>query len=98
MSLKTSVRAPENSPLTSSRTADDAGELLNAMAALPAGHPSRPALRERVIEAWLPLARHLATRYAGRGEPNDDLSQTAVIGLIKAVDKFDPSYGMRSRP
>jgi RNA polymerase sigma-B factor len=94
MSLKTAVRAPENSPLTSSRTAEDAGELLHTMATLPAGHPSRPVLRERAIEAWIPLARHLATRYAGRGEPNDDLVQTAVIGLIKAVDKFDPSYGI----
>jgi RNA polymerase sigma-B factor len=94
MSLKTSVRAPENSPLTSRRTADDASERLTAMAVLPPGHPSRPALRERAIEAWLPLARHLATRYAGRGEPNDDLIQTAVIGLIKAVDKFDPGYGV----
>ncbi|MEV6487661.1 SigB/SigF/SigG family RNA polymerase sigma factor [Actinoplanes sp. NPDC051633] len=64
------------------------------MAAMPVGHPSRPRLRERAIEAWLPLARHLATRYSGRGEPNDDLIQTAVIGLIKAVDKFDPSYGI----
>jgi len=94
MSLKTAVRSPENSPLTSSRTADNAAELLAAMADLPAGHPARPTLRERAIEAWLPLARHLATRYAGRGEPNDDLIQTAVIGLIKAVDKFDPGYGI----
>ncbi|AGZ41781.1 putative RNA polymerase sigma factor [Actinoplanes friuliensis DSM 7358] len=63
------------------------------MAALPVDHPSRPAVRERAIEAWLPLARHLANRYSGRGEPNDDLLQTAVVGLIKAVDKFDPDYG-----
>ncbi|WP_221330131.1 SigB/SigF/SigG family RNA polymerase sigma factor [Actinoplanes sp. L3-i22] len=61
---------------------------------MPTGHPSRPALRDRTIEAWLPLARHLAKRYAGRGEPTDDLMQTATIGLIKAVDKFDPQYGV----
>nr|WP_285561523.1 SigB/SigF/SigG family RNA polymerase sigma factor [Actinoplanes regularis] len=64
------------------------------MTAMPAGHPSRPALRERAIEAWLPLARHLANRYANRGEPTDDLIQTANIGLIKAVDKFDPDRGV----
>ncbi|MEU7906582.1 SigB/SigF/SigG family RNA polymerase sigma factor [Actinoplanes sp. NPDC049118] len=63
------------------------------MADLPAGHPSRPGLRARAIEAWLPLAGHLAGRYAGRGEPDDDLLQTAVVGLIKAVDKFDPGLG-----
>ncbi|MEU4423640.1 sigma-70 family RNA polymerase sigma factor, partial [Actinoplanes sp. NPDC024001] len=64
------------------------------MAAMPAGHPSRAALRDRAIEAWLPLARHLAHRYSGRGEPTDDLIQTATVGLIKAVDKFDPERGV----
>jgi RNA polymerase sigma-B factor len=73
---------------------DSAAELLHAMAALPARHPSRAALRERAIEAWLPLAHHLAHRYSGRGEPTDDLTQTAAIGLIKAVDKFDPTRGV----
>nr|WP_248294252.1 SigB/SigF/SigG family RNA polymerase sigma factor [Actinoplanes sp. TBRC 11911] len=61
---------------------------------MPAGHPSRPALREKTIEAWLPLAHHLAHRYTGRGEPTDDLVQTAVIGLIKAVDRFDAGRGV----
>jgi RNA polymerase sigma-B factor len=69
-------------------------QLLAALAALPAGHPSRPARREQVIEAWLPMARRLASRYCGRGEPTDDLVQTAVEGLIKAVDKFDPDRGI----
>ncbi|MER7888517.1 SigB/SigF/SigG family RNA polymerase sigma factor [Micromonospora sp. NPDC094482] len=64
------------------------------MGALPAGHPSRPAMRDKAIEAWLPLANHLARRYSGRGEPSDDLVQTAAIGLIKAIDKFDPSRGV----
>ena len=74
--------------------ADSAADLLAAMAAMPVGHPSRPALRDKAIEAWLPLARHLAHRYAGRGEPTDDLIQTANVGLIKAVDKFDPDRGV----
>ena len=80
--------------LTTSAPADSAADLLNAMAAMPAGHPSRASLRDRAIEAWLPLARHLAHRYSGRGEPTDDLIQTATVGLIKAVDKFDPSFGV----
>lgn len=74
--------------------AETATELLAAMAAMPVGHQSRPRLRDRTIEAWLPLARHLAHRYAGRGEPTDDLVQTATVGLIKAVDKFDPDRGV----
>ncbi|MEU8239858.1 RNA polymerase sigma factor SigF [Actinoplanes missouriensis] len=71
-----------------------AADRLAALAAVPAGDPTRAALRDRAIEAWLPLARHLAHRYSGRGEPTDDLIQTATVGLIKAVDKFDPERGV----
>ena len=89
------VSAPvSRETLSSARTADTAADLLNAMAAMPVEHPSRAALRDRAIEAWLPLARHLAHRYSGRGEPTDDLIQTATVGLIKAVDKFDPDRGV----
>ena len=71
-----------------------AEELTKAMARMPVDDPRRPALRDRVIEAWLPLARHLAARYHGRGEPADDLLQTAVVGLIKAVDRYDADRGV----
>jgi RNA polymerase sigma-B factor len=76
------------------RVPDSAGDLVHTVAALAADDPSRPVLRERAIEAWLPLARRLARRYIGRGEPTDDLVQTAVVGLIKAVDRFDPDRGV----
>ena len=72
----------------------DAVQLVKAMAALPADDPAKARLRERSIEAWLPLANHLAHRYYGRGEPQDDLTQTATIGLIKAIDRFDPDRGV----
>jgi RNA polymerase sigma-B factor len=71
-----------------------AEDLIKVMAGLPADHPRRAGLRDRVIEAWLPLARHLAARYNGRGEPADDLLQTATVGLIKAVDRYDPTRGV----
>src|SRR5215211_4821495 len=45
--------------------------------------------RERVIQQQLPLAEFLARKFAGRGEPLDDLIQVASVGLIKAVDRFD---------
>jgi RNA polymerase sigma-B factor len=64
------------------------------MAGMPAAHPGRTQLRERAIEAWLPLAQLLANRYHGRGEPDDDLLQIATIGLIKALDRFDPERGI----
>ena len=73
---------------------DTPDQLIRAMAALPATDPRRAALRARAIEAWVPMARHLAARYNGRGEPADDLLQTATVGLIKAVDRFDPDRGV----
>jgi RNA polymerase sigma-B factor len=50
--------------------------------------------REELIRRTLPLARRLAGRYARRGEPIDDLLQVASIGLIKAIDRFDPTLGL----
>jgi RNA polymerase sigma-B factor len=55
--------------------------------------PRRPALRERVITAWLPLAFHLARRYRGRGEDTEDLQQVAVAGLIESVDRYRAERG-----
>jgi RNA polymerase sigma-B factor len=72
---------------------DTALDLLRHLATLPEHHPHRPTLRTHAIEAWLPLARHLAQRFHGRGEPLDDLTQIATVGLIKAIDRFDPEYG-----
>src|SRR5690349_12754050 len=72
---------------------DSAVELLRQLAKLPEDDPRRASLRKRAIEAWLPLARHLAQRFHGRGEPLDDLTQIATVGLIKAIDRFDPEYG-----
>ncbi|RSM40667.1 B/F/G family RNA polymerase sigma-70 factor, partial [Actinoplanes sp. ATCC 53533] len=77
-----------------SASTETAAELLTRLARTPAGDRRRGALRDRAIEAWLPLARHLAHRYSGRGEPTDDLIQTANVGLIKAIDKFDPERGV----
>jgi RNA polymerase sigma-B factor len=51
--------------------------------------------RSRAIQAHLPLVRSIARRYAGRGEPVEDLVQVGTIGLIKAVDRFDPARGRK---
>ena len=49
--------------------------------------------REELVERFLPLARQLARRYARPNEPIDDLFQVASMGLLKAIDRFDPSRG-----
>ena len=45
--------------------------------------------RERLVQRHLPLVRSLARRYAGRGEPLEDIEQVGAIGLLKAIDRFE---------
>jgi RNA polymerase sigma-B factor len=54
-------------------------------------HEADPAAREALVERFLPLARQLARRYQRAGEPLDDLIQVASLGLLKAIDRFDPA-------
>ncbi|MFF7050324.1 RNA polymerase sigma factor SigF [Streptomyces griseorubiginosus] len=74
---------------------DDAPDTAGAfrrLAELPPG-PERDALRGRLVEAWLPMADRLAGRFRNRGETLDDLRQVAALGLVKAVDRYDPGLG-----
>jgi RNA polymerase sigma-B factor len=49
--------------------------------------------RDLLVDRYLPLAKQLARRYHGSKEPLEDLIQVASIGLVKAVDNFDPDRG-----
>ena len=49
---------------------------------------------QQLVRMHLPLVEHLARRFRNRGEPLDDLTQVATIGLIKSVDRFDPDRGV----
>ena len=51
--------------------------------------------RDEMVTAHLGLARHLARRFANRGEPYDDLFQVASVGLVKAALRFDPNRGVK---
>jgi RNA polymerase sigma-B factor len=76
------------------RAQENATRLVQAMARTPKDDNGYEKARADAIEAWQPLARHLALRYTGRGEPDDDLVQTATVGLIKAIDRYDPDRGV----
>ena len=49
--------------------------------------------RDRIIERCLPLANHIARRFHGRGEAQDDLIQVARVGLVNAVNRYDVDTG-----
>jgi RNA polymerase sigma-70 factor (sigma-B/F/G subfamily) len=61
---------------------------------LAANDAHRADLRDHIIELCLPAAERLARRFAGNGEPTVDLAQVAALGLVKAVDGFDPARGI----
>lgn len=53
----------------------------------------RRAIRARLVTGHLPVAEHIALRFRNRGQPQEDLEQVATVGLINAIDRFDPSRG-----
>ena len=52
-------------------------------------------LRDELVEAHIPLAQFLARRFSHRGESHEDLVQVALLGLLKAVDRFEPDRGLQ---
>ncbi|MGH3684298.1 MAG: RNA polymerase sigma factor SigF [Pseudonocardiaceae bacterium] len=67
--------------------------LLEEFATLEPDDPRKDTLRDELVTGFLPVAKHIARRFAHRGEPLDDLTQVATIGLINAVDRFKPDHG-----
>jgi RNA polymerase sigma-B factor len=53
-----------------------------------------PSLREELVRTYLPLARTIARRYESRRVPIEDLVQVAAIGLMKAIDRYEPERGI----
>jgi RNA polymerase sigma-B factor len=85
-----SARGAQHHPLDRS----GARALFLELRELPDGSPEYAELRNRLVRMHLPLVEHLARRFRNRGEPLDDLTQVATIGLIKSVDRFDPDRGV----
>jgi RNA polymerase sigma-B factor len=69
-------------------------ELFTRLAGAEPGTAVWQTLRDELVRRHLPLVHFLVRRFRGRGEPLDDLVQVATIGLIKAVDRFDPERGI----
>jgi len=72
--------------------APDTTECFVRLAGLPPG-PERQALKDELVRLWLPMAERIAVRFRGRGEALEDLYQVAALGLVKAVDHYDPERG-----
>ncbi|MFE0107035.1 RNA polymerase sigma factor SigF [Streptomyces sp. NPDC059009] len=72
--------------------APDTAADFRRLVGLPEG-PERDELRDELVRVWLPMADRLAGRFRGRGESFDDLRQVAALGLVKAVDRYDPRRG-----
>jgi RNA polymerase sigma-B factor len=80
-------------PAGSSGNDLDVGALFAQLAALPAGSPERERIRDTLVRNHLELARNLARKFRNRDEAMEDLVQIATVGLIHAVDRFDPGQG-----
>jgi RNA polymerase sigma-B factor len=69
---------------------DDVVDMFVALKSLPDGSREFARQRERIVTRCLPLADHVARHYDRRGEHLEDLTQVARIGLMNAVNRFDP--------
>ena len=89
-------RADPEAPATATRNETRAlsASLFAELQRCPKHHPARTAARDQLVALHLPLVEHLARRFRNRGEPYDDLMQVGTIGLIKAIDRFDPDRGL----
>lgn len=72
--------------------APDTSAEFRRIAELPDG-PEKDELRQRVICAWMPMAERIAATYRNRGESGEDLKQVALLGLVKAVNRYDADRG-----
>ncbi len=67
--------------------------MFHALSTLDEGSVEYRRQRDAIIERCLPLANHIARRFRNRGEPFEDLVQVARVGLVNAVNRFNPDNG-----
>lgn len=76
------------------RNYDELAPLFFELAQTSDQQQRREELRDQLVTEHLPLAHHIARRFSNRGEAHEDLVQVATLGLINAVDRFDPHRGV----
>lgn len=76
----------------------DVGDMFRRLRTLDEGSGEFVRQREAIIARMLPVAYHVARRFRGRGEEYDDLFQAASVGLVNAVNRFDPDRGAEFLP
>lgn len=69
--------------------------LFDELAQLQPGTAEHSRVRDALIEVNLPLVRYAAARFRSRNEPMEDVVQVGTIGLINAIDRFDPGRGVQ---
>ncbi|MFC8143811.1 RNA polymerase sigma factor SigF [Streptomyces paradoxus] len=93
--------SPEAAPAAAQRSSRGADTraltqvLFAQLKELQPGTPEHDRVRGALIEANLPLVRYAAARFRSRNEPMEDVVQVGTIGLINAIDRFDPDRGVQ---
>jgi RNA polymerase sigma-B factor len=87
----------DNETRTNTRRGADAythlTPLFNELADLSRSEEYRRQVRDQLVSGYMNVAAHIAHRFTQRGQPLEDLTQVAALGLINAVDRFDPERG-----
>ncbi|WP_391858272.1 RNA polymerase sigma factor SigF [Streptomyces silvisoli] len=86
-------RPPRNSRAADARALTQV--LFEELSKLEPGTPEHARVRAALIEINLPLVRYAAARFRSRNEPMEDVVQVGTIGLINAIDRFDPERGVQ---
>ncbi|MDN3358634.1 SigB/SigF/SigG family RNA polymerase sigma factor [Actinomadura sp. DC4] len=79
--------------MTVSHDEGRAEELLEELALLKPDDPRWEDIRSELVRIHTPLVRYVAGRYARHGEPQEDIEQAAMLGLVKAMNRYDPRVG-----
>src|ERR1700722_10581440 len=86
-------RPPRPAARRSDDSYDDVVDMFAALRQMPAESHEYRLQRERIVARCLPLADHVARHFGRRGESVEDLTQVARVGLMNAVNRFDPAKG-----